>query len=99
MHQYQERDEEEDRKPGGKTQVKEIYMESVGVKGGGRTGQEKVEELYSKSFWRPQGKIINSCTHDFTAAPTFHVRPHVVQSLSGVQPLGVVDEATVGPIQ
>ena len=32
-------------KTGGKTRVKEIYG-TCGVKGGGRTGQDKVEELY-----------------------------------------------------
>ena len=41
MHQYQERDGEEDRKPAGKTRVKEM---SKVVKGGGCTGQDKVEE-------------------------------------------------------
>ena len=41
MHQDQERDEEEDRKTGGKTRVRD--MKSVGVKGG-RIGQDKVEE-------------------------------------------------------
>ena len=43
MHQYKDRDGEEDRKPGGKTRVKEIYGK-CGVKGGGRTGQDNVEE-------------------------------------------------------
>ena len=43
MHQYQERDGEKDRKPGGKTSVKDIW-EGCGVKGGGRTRQDKVEE-------------------------------------------------------
>ena len=42
MHQYQERDGEEDRKPGGKTRVTEIWW--CGVKGGGRTEQDKVQE-------------------------------------------------------
>ena len=45
MHQFQERDGEEDRQPGGKTRVKEIWK--VGVIGGGRIGQDKVEERYS----------------------------------------------------
>ena len=40
--QYQGRDREEDRKPGGKTRVKEIWK--VRGKGGRRTGQDKVEE-------------------------------------------------------
>ena len=40
-NQYQERDGEEDRKPGGKTCVKDIWK--VRVKRGGRTGQDKVK--------------------------------------------------------
>ena len=41
----QEKDREEDRKPGGKTCVKERYIYGkFGVRGGGRTGQDKVEE-------------------------------------------------------
>ena len=43
MHQHQERDAEEERKPGGKTRVRDIYGK-CGVKGAGRTGQAKVEE-------------------------------------------------------
>ena len=42
MHQYQERDREEGRKPGGETHVKEIWK--VWVKGGGRNGPDKVEK-------------------------------------------------------
>ena len=48
MHQYQERDGTEDRKPVGKTRVKEIMWH------GGRIGQNKVEEWYSVPFRRPQ---------------------------------------------
>ena len=40
MHQYQERDGVEDRKPGGKTRVKKD-MESVGLK------VDKVEDIYA----------------------------------------------------
>ena len=48
MHQYQERDGEEDRQPGGKT---------CGDKCGGRIGQDKVEErltmgLPPSTMWR-----------------------------------------------
>ena len=32
MHRYQERDGEEDRKPGGKTRLLDIIMESVELK-------------------------------------------------------------------
>ena len=42
-HQYQERHIGEDRQPGGKTRVKDIWKVKCGVKGGGRTGQDKVE--------------------------------------------------------
>ena len=42
MQQYQERDGEEDRIPGGKICVKEIWK--VWGKGGRRTGQDKAEE-------------------------------------------------------
>ena len=41
MHQYQERDEEDDRNPGGKTRVKAIQC---AVKGGGRNRPDKMEE-------------------------------------------------------
>ena len=52
MHQYHERDREEDRKQGGKTLVKRYGK--CGVKGGGRNGQNKVGKLYSMPFRRPQ---------------------------------------------
>ena len=33
---------------------RDIRYGKSGVKGGGRVGQDKVEERYSKPFWRPQ---------------------------------------------
>ena len=54
MHRYQEGDIEDDRKPGGKTLKIKSDMESVGLLGGGRIGQEKVEERKSNPFRRPQ---------------------------------------------
>ena len=42
MHQYQERDGEEEREPGGKTRFKELRK--VWVRGRGPTGQNNVEE-------------------------------------------------------
>ena len=53
MHQYQERDGEEDRNPGGKTRIKEIRK-----LWGGRTGQSG-NIIFSRTLWplpfrRPQ---------------------------------------------
>ena len=51
MHWYQERGAEEDRQPGEKTSVKEIYGK-CGAKDGGRNGNDKVEDRNQKLFWR-----------------------------------------------
>ena len=43
MHQHQERDEDEDRKPGGKTRVKAIFMERLGL---------KEEDVLDRTKWK-----------------------------------------------
>ena len=51
MHQYRERDRDEDRKSGGKTLVKEIYTcaESVGL---------NVEDVLNRTKWKRSIKIV-----------------------------------------